>query len=342
MKRYGNLKQLVLSKDNLILAEKRARKGKKNTYGVQRYDNDDSLTLDLIRQKLEDCSYRTSKYHIFKIYEPKEREIYQLPYYPDRIVHHALMNVLEPIFVSWFIEGTYSCIKNRGIHKAQRDIERDLRKYSGQIKYCLKLDIRKFYPSISRDILFKTLQNKFKDQWLLTILKEIIYSTDSGVPIGNYLSQFFANVYLTKFDHWVKEQLGVKCYYRYCDDIVVFYDNKKDLYKLYRQMNQRLSFLKLKVKPPRIFLIQYGVDFVGYVFRSTYTLLRKSIKIKYKRQIRRYKELPALLFRQKIASYYGWLAHCDGKHLLNLTIPTIYKRFKKQYIKHDGSRILKR
>lgn len=121
MKRYGNLKQLVLSKDNLILAEKRARKGKKNTYGVQRYDNDDSLTLDLIRQKLEDCSYRTSKYHIFKIYEPKEREIYQLPYYPDRIVHHALMNVLEPIFVSWFIESTYSCIKNRGIHKAQRD-----------------------------------------------------------------------------------------------------------------------------------------------------------------------------------------------------------------------------
>lgn len=117
MKRYNNLKESILNIENIIQSEKRARKNKNSTFGVKRFDKREDLTLESIQQSLRDLSYKTSPYHIYKIYEPKERIIYQLPYYPDRIVHHVLMRILEPIFVNWFIKNTYSCIKGRGIHK---------------------------------------------------------------------------------------------------------------------------------------------------------------------------------------------------------------------------------
>lgn len=137
---------------------------------------------------MNNSTYKTSKYHVFTIYEPKERLIYQLPYYPDRIVHHVLMRILEPIFVRWFVKNTYSCIKNRGIHKLQSTLEHDLRKDPTGTKWCIKLDIKKFYPSINKTVLYEMISYKIKDKWLLGILKEIILSSKEGVPIGNYLS----------------------------------------------------------------------------------------------------------------------------------------------------------
>lgn len=163
-KRYNNLKEKILSEENFIKAEQNARKGKTKTYGVKRFDKRDDLSLDKIIEDLRTGNYHTSAYNIFKIYEPKERLIYQLPYYPDRIVHHALMNILESIFVKWFINNSYSCIKNRGIHKMASTIERDLNKNREKTKYCLKLDIHKFYPSVRRDILMNMLKEKIKDK----------------------------------------------------------------------------------------------------------------------------------------------------------------------------------
>lgn len=338
MKRYGNLKKQILSETNLIQSEHNARKGKNKTYGVKRFDKRDELTLEKIAQMLDDLSYRTSEYHVFKIYEPKERVIYQLPYYPDRIVHHVLLNVLEPILVNWFITNTYSCIKERGIHKMSSDIERDLRRYPENTKWCLKIDIKKFYPSINQEILILMLRRKIKDEWLIQVLSEIIHSTNNGVPIGNYLSQFFANVYLNKIDHWAKEVLRLKCYYRYCDDIVIFGNSSKQLYKIYRLISQKLSFIKLKLKRPRLFLTDDGVDFAGYVFRHKYTLIRKRMKIRFKRAIKKNEGLDKDKFKQKMASYYGWLIHCDGIHLLKLYIKDLYYEFKKHYFKHCGVR----
>lgn len=132
-------------------------------------------------------TYVTSKYKTFKIYEPKERIIFSLPYYPDRIIHHAIMNILEPIWVNIFIDNTYSCIKGRGIHKLAKDLKGDLQKDRENTKYCLKLDITKFYPSIDHDILKKIIRKKIKDKLLLVLLDSIIDSAE-GVPIGNYLS----------------------------------------------------------------------------------------------------------------------------------------------------------
>lgn len=338
VKRYGNLKYAILNDDNIIEAEHNARKGKAKTYGVKRFDSREDLSLEKIKQSLKNLSYRTSNYHVFKIYEPKERNIFQLPYYPDRIVHHVLLNVLEPIFVKWFIHNTYSCIKGRGIHKMQQDLERDLRKHPNDTKWCLKLDIRKFYPSIDIELLISTLKTKIKDQWVIAILSEIIRSVDNGVPIGNYLSQFFANIYLNKIDHWVKETLRVQFYYRYCDDIVILGDDKKELYKFYRQIKQRLSFIKLTLKTPRLFLVDCGIDFAGYVFRHSYTLIRKRMKIRFKRKVAKYKNSTDDVYKSRIASYYGWLIHCDATHLLKTIIGEMYYGFKKHSFKNSGVR----
>ena len=156
---------------------------------------------------LKNKTFQTSDYDIFKIYKPKERDIYRLPYYPDRIVHHAVMNILEPVWVSIFTADTYSCIKGKGIHSAVRSLQKALNSDNEGTEYCLKLDIRKFYPTINHDILKDIIAKKIKDKDVLWLLGNIIDSVPDkeGVPIGNYLSQYFANLYLAYFDHWIKE-----------------------------------------------------------------------------------------------------------------------------------------
>jgi retron-type reverse transcriptase len=208
MKRIGNLYHQIISIENLQLADAIARRGKAHQYGVLIHDaNRDGNILEL-HHALSDGSFRTSPYTTFKIFEPKEREVFRLPYFPDRILHHAIMNILEPVFVSMFTADTYSCIKGKGIHAAVDNLKRSLLDYSGT-QYCLKLDIKKFYPNIKHPILKSLLARKFKDQQLLDLLYEIIDSAP-GVPIGNYLSQYFANFYLCHFDHWIKERMNVK------------------------------------------------------------------------------------------------------------------------------------
>lgn len=271
--------------------------------------------------KLRDLTYETSQYSTFTIYEPKERLIFRLPYYPDRITHHAIMNIMEPIWTNIFIKQTYSCIKDRGIHNVAYDLKKVLNMYPEQTKYCLKMDIRKFYPSIDHNILYNDiLTKKIKDKKLLTLLKEIIYSAD-GVPIGNYLSQFFANLYLTYFDHWVKEELKCKFYFRYTDDIVILSDNKDYLHNVLVSIKTYLKeVLKLKLKPNyQIFpVVSRGIDFVGYKFFHTHTLIRKSIKIRLFRLIAKYKKkkISRTELKRRIQAYLGWLKYCDSKNLL--------------------------
>ena len=211
MKRIGNLFDRVIDVENLHLADEKARKGKLKSYGVRVHDANREANLLALHETLKNGTFKTSKYHIFTIYEPKERFIYRLPYYPDRILHHAIMNVLEPIWVSVFNKNTYSCIKNRGIHKCAKDVKQALKQDPDGTRYCLKIDVRKFYPSIDHETLKMVVRRKIKDVRLLALLDEIIDSTD-GVPIGNYLSQHFANLFLAYFDHWLKEEKRVKYY----------------------------------------------------------------------------------------------------------------------------------
>ena len=197
MKRIGNLFDRVIDVENLRLADEKARKGKLRSYGVKVHDKNREANLIALHESLKNGTFKTSKYHIFTIYEPKERQIFRLPYYPDRILHHAIMNVLEPIWVSVFNNNTYSCIKNRGIHKCAKDVRKALKQDPMGTRYCLKIDIKKFYPSIDHELLKVVVRRKIKDGRLLALLDEIIDSVPSGVPIGNYLSQYFSWLTLT-------------------------------------------------------------------------------------------------------------------------------------------------
>lgn len=223
------------------------------------------------------------------------------------------MNILEPIWTAQFIPTTYSCIKGRGIHKCLKDIKRDLRRFPEATKYCLKLDITKFYPSINHKILKRIIRKKIKDKILLKVLDEIIDSvkSDIGVPIGNYLSQYFANLYLSDFDRWCKEELKCRFYYRYADDIVILSDSKEYLHNILIAIKFYLKYnLELKVKPNyQVFDVEdRGIDFIGYVIRHKYTLLRKTIKLHILRLNKRTKINPINSF----CSYYGWLKYCNS------------------------------
>lgn len=300
----------ICSMDNLELADAIARKGKSKQYGIKVHDRNRSANLQQLQQTLISGLYRTSRYTTFKVYEPKERVVFRLPYYPDRIVHHAIMNILEPIFVSSFTADTFSCIKGRGIHAAAKSVRKGLRDVPGT-KYCLKLDIKKFYPSIDHDVLKRLLRKKFKDQQLLQLLDEIIDSAP-GLPIGNYLSQYFANFFLSGLDHWIKEVKGVRYYFRYADDLVILASDKQSLHLLLNDIRQYLSKLKLEVKGNhQVFPVaDRGLDFVGYRFFHDYTFLRKSIKKNFARAVARRKNISSL------ASYIGWAKHCNSKNLL--------------------------
>ena len=181
----------------------------------------------------------------------------------------------------------------------------------GTTRYCLKLDIQKFYPSVNHAVLKQLLRKKFKDQNLLWLLDGIIDSA-TGLPIGNYLSQYLANFYLSYFDHWIKEQKQVKHYFRYADDLVFLHGSKKYLHQLLADIKQYLwQNLALKVKDNyQIFPVAArGIDFVGYKFYHTHTLLRKSIK-------KRFAGMAVNNPNKKsFVSYNGWATHANCKHL---------------------------
>lgn len=325
MKRIGNLYGRIIAIDNLHLADTKARQGKKDNIGIRQHDERREENIRDLHKALKNHTFKTSKYEVFTIYEPKERTISRLPYYPDRIVHHAVMNVMEEIWIRIFTTDTFSCIKGRGIHGAARKLRNALDQDPDGTKYCLKIDIRHFYPNIDHDVLKQIIRRKIKDPDLLWLLDEIIDSA-KGVPIGNYLSQFFANLYLAYFDHWIKEEKRVKYYFRYADDIVVLASDKAELQRLLIDMRIYLRE-KLKLKIKRNFQVfpvaARGIDYLGFVFFHTHTKIRKGIKKNLCRRVaklnkrNRIKKVSFQKYRQDVACWWGWLKYSDSKHLFS-------------------------
>lgn len=305
MKRINHLHDSIYNLENLRLADQRARKGKAHQYGIKVFDRDREGNLISLSEELKNKTYRTGKYTIRKIYEPKERIVYKLAY-KHRVVHHAIMNILEPYFVSTFTADTYSCIKGKGVHAASYAL-RDALKDKEATTYCLKLDIRKFYENIDHSILKQLLRRKFKDNDLHSLLGEIIDSAP-GLPIGNYLSQYFANFYLAYFDHWIKEQMEVVNYFRYADDIVIVASSKEYLHKLLYEIRRYLwENLKLTIKDNyQVFPVEArGIDFCGYVHFHDVVYIRPSILKRAKRALK-YRRSPGT-----ISGYNGWFKHAN-------------------------------
>ena len=322
-----------------------ARKGKIKTPEVKNFEKHLETNLLQIQQELQDKTYTTSEYTIFSIFEPKQRIIYKLPF-KDCVVHWALMLVLEPIWVKIFSQDTYACIRGRGIHAALNKLRSDLKNDEAGTRYCLKLDIQKFYPSINHSILEAIIKRKIKDPDMLWILSNIIHSVpeDKGVPIGNYISQFFANLYLAYFDHDVKTNAPVKYYYRYADDIVFLAESKEVLHGLLIYINDYMNEnLDLKLKRNyQIFPVESrGVDFVGYVSFHTHARARKKNKQGLCREVAKLRKAGCNEeeIRLKTASRVGFMKHCNSNHLLNTIGMKRFSEIRKVQGRLDGSKL---
>jgi len=320
MKRKGNLYEQIYSLENLYLAEKNARKGKKYQKQIIQFSKNRDINISEIHNLLKNEEYKVSKYSVFTIFDKKEREIFVLPY-KDRIIQHAILNIIKPILDKCFISQTYSCIKNRGIHKALYKLKYYLKDIENT-KYCLFLDIKKYYPNINKYTLKQFLRRKFKDRKLLNLLDTIIDSHNQGIPIGSFLSQYFGNFYLTYFDHWLKSKKLI--YLRYMDNIIILHKSKEFLYNLRIEIQTYLfNILDLQLSTYQIFPVESrGIDFVGYKVYHTHILLRKQIKQNFKIMLQKYPN------ENSISSYKGWISHCNGLNLWQKYIQNDNKTIK--------------
>jgi hypothetical protein len=335
VKRHGNLFERVVAYDNLLSAFTKAVRGKRTKSAVRRFSLDIEGNLLEIQRLLKAGEFSTGTYNYKRIFEPKERLISILPFSPDRIVHHAIMNIVEPIWKGLFISESHACIKGRGLHLGSRHTMDFVRRN----EFVLKCDISKFYPSIRHDKLKSIVRRKIKDPPLLRILDDIIDSSgeEVGVPIGNYCSQWLGNLYLNELDSFVKSSLHVKDYIRYCDDFCLFAKDKPTLRRWAREIEGFIgSQLGLRFSKSSIFPLSQGVDFLGYRHFKDFVLLRKATTRRIKKRLWR---LPHLLrrgvvshlqFVSSVASIDGWLMWaCSGRLRKAIGIEEVQKAAKK-------------
>ena len=355
IKRYGNLYEKIYDIDNLRLAHKNAQRGKGFYSEVIEINKNPDEWLFKLQNMLKEKTYKTSKYETFiKNDNGKERVIYKLPYFPDRITHWAIIQVVEPYFLDKLNHCTHSAIPKRGIHSAFKQLDSYMTTDIEGTEFCYKSDIRKYYPSIPHDKLKEMYRTIFKDPHLLWLIDEIIDAGgiiepidmidegEIGVPIGNYLSQYSGNLYLYKFDRWLKEILGVEYYIRYMDDMTILHNDKQYLHYLHLQTEDYLlNNLGLHIKgdwqvfPSRV----RGIDFVGYRHFGDYVLLRKSISQKL---IRRMRDIQHKINNGKeftyadycsINSYKGWMKWADCHNLYIAWVEPLEPYVKQYYTK---------
>lgn len=292
MKRIGNIYEKIIDLNNIELAIAKAAIGKGYRKSVEKILDSPTYYALQIQQLLKAKKYNPSPYIEMKIRDGanrKERTIFKPHFYPDQVIHWALILQIESLLMRGMYEFCCASVKNRGIMRGMNYLKRILvqdRKYT---KYCLKLDVKHFYPSINKD----TLKNKFrkiiKDKDTLWLIDSIIDSSKEGVPIGNYTSQWFANFYLQDLDHFIKEELHIKYYIRYMDDMVLFSNNKKELRKVKYAIDEFLVKESLIIKENwQLFKTDSRpIDFLGYRFYRGYTTLRRSNFLRIKRRAKR-------------------------------------------------------
>lgn len=319
MKRYGNLFEKIVDVKNILEAHKNAKKGKKHYREVRMFETRPYHNARNIRRILTEKSYAPSPYISMQICDRgKPREILKTRYYPDRIIHHALLQVVQPILEETYIKDTYQSIIGRGTHKALKRIKSWMNDEEAT-RYCLKIDIRKFYPNVDNDILKELFRKKIKCEDTLHLLDTVVDSS-KGLPIGNYTSQTFANYYLSFFDHFIKETLHVKHYVRYADDIVVFSKSKEDLHAKFQAIRAYFKTLKLEIKGNwQIFETRgRGLDFLGYRLFGNYALLRKKMATKIKRAL--LKPIESARDISRVMSYLGWTKIANAYNFLRVIL----------------------
>ena len=301
---------------NLVKAHYRAVLGKRNKREILLYEQDLETNISNILYLLQTNTYKLGKYREFKIYEPKERTIKSLPY-KDRVVHQwYVYEFIKPYFVKRFIKDTYACIDGRGTHLcsrvAQKYMKRMYYKY-GRDYYIIKGDIKKYFYSIDKDILYNILAKSIKDKDLLKLTKILIYDNDDpkGIPIGNYTSQYYANIYLNELDHYIKDELKIKYYLRYMDDFCIYLPTKDECIEV---LNKIKLFLKDKLdlelnNKTRYYPSKFGTNFCGYIIHENYMLLRKRCIKNIKKKLRE----GTLILK----NFEGHLKHANSYNFIN-------------------------
>lgn len=330
MKRQGYLYQNVCNIENIKLAILKAAKGKRNRVDVKRVlENIDFFAAEL-QDMLLNMSYTPSpgkEKVIYSVSAKKERQILIPQFYPDLCVQWALMNVLEPVLTKGMYNYSCGSVPGKGIHYAAKNMRRWISNDKKHTKYCLKMDITKFFPSVNLGILKNVFRKHIKDSRMLWLIDSIIDVQDKGLPIGFFTSPWFANFLLQDLDHLIKERLGVKYYIRYIDDMVLFGNNKKKLHKIRAIIEEYLASIGLELKGNwQVFRVDCrAVDFLGYRFFREHTLLRKRTALRMKRRIRKALKKPKITFKDAaaIVSYLGWTKHCDSYNFYQKNIKNI-------------------
>lgn len=295
--------------------------------------------IKYLYEQLKDGTYKHGPYTTFFVHEPKLRKI-EKSRYIDRVVHRWLVdNILYDIYVPQFIKNTYACIRDRGMHTCALDIKETMQhcKRIWNEYYIIKMDVRKYFPSINKDILFKIINRKIKDEKVLGILKEIIYSNGEniGLAIGNYTSQIFANIYLNEADQYIKHVLKIKYYFRYMDDSVIFVKTKKEakdtLDKIRIYLRENLE-LELNSKT-QIFKSKQGINFCGYKINEYRMKLRDRGKKKLKQKIKKLKRniksgyMSSEEAQKYLCGHYGYFKYADKYNFINKLFYIIGKSY---------------
>lgn len=356
---HDDLFKKIVKWENIEWAYRKSLKGV-NKYGIDalQFSRDETYNLLKLIDSLKTGSYEFDGYKRFKVYEPKER-IIDAPYHKDKIAQLAIDKVLKSVYQPSFIHDSYACLDNKGTHKAVDRVSYFMRKAAwqyGEDTFIIKLDIKKFFYSINREILKDILPKKIKCQATLELAYKIIDSADLidplGLPLGNTLSQLFTNVYMDQFDQYCKRVLRVKYYVRYADDVIAIVRNKEEAITILADMIQFLKErLDLEISPnkTRIFPLEQGVNAYGFKIFKTHRLLRNDSKKKIKRKTKRLRNTLAegRITAEKVEQILNsWLGHAMHGNSYNF-IQSLIKRNDYIYLDHkntlrvDASKIVK-
>jgi retron-type reverse transcriptase len=347
MKRQGNLFARICSFDNLLRAARLARRNKRFKPEPMRFQMQLEPNLFELQAELVAGTYCPGAYRAFRIRDPKPRLISAAPF-RDRVVHHALCQVIEPIFDRRFIFDSYANRLGKGTHAA---LDRCTR-YCRSARYVLKCDVQKYFPSIDHQMLLGLLSRKIKCQPTVGLLATIIAASNPlepvlryypgdelftpvtrrhGIPIGNLTSQFFGNVMLDPLDHWLKEELRCKRYLRYMDDFLVFGDDKAELHGLRERIRVYLQDFRLSLHPRKCVVVRTadGVPFLGWQVFPDHRRLRRPTGVRFQRRLRQLQqqyqngEIEFEKVRQSLASWVGHLKHGDTHGLRRSLLESI-------------------
>ena len=351
MKTYSHLYEEFYTEENMNLAIRNSSKGskKKKRRDVKYALSNIPKFKERIWERIN--NFTPSRHRAKTIYDgiSRKKRTIIVPSYPEQVIQHMLINVLSKVFLRGIYEHAYGSIPKRGAQKGKKAIERWRKMDPANFKYCLKLDIKKYFESIPHDILKQKLSREIKDDRIIHLLFATIDSVETGLPLGFYTSQWLAMWYLKDFDHFVKEKCYAPHYMRYMDDMIIIGSNKRKLHQTHRMIIEHLRGLGLELNNRcQLFRVHYirngkdygrDIDFMGYRFFRNRTIMRRGTYYKMLRKARKIgeKEKPSIYELRQMMSYLGLIKDTDVYNVYLLYIKPFFnvKKAKKRISKYD-------